>query len=94
MKRYFVEKVAVASADNRGFAGEVQSYIISKTGRVTRTPGIVWEYNGWAKKRYAEKYIEKDVEWHKQFRENWVYAYRVVAADFEKNGLMSTNDLD
>ena len=88
MKSYFVKSIAIATADNKNFAGETQIHYIGKGTWVYDSNFSLWVKNGWANKYWAKRYIEEDKKWQIEsvkelgYSKKWNYEYEIVEVEF------------
>ena len=85
MKRYLVKAVAKATTENIERSNEVQVYYI---GKENYTRNNIDDFNhyewitGWSNKRWAKKYIEDSLYFHKRIPNKfWDYEYEIVEYD-------------
>lgn len=75
MKRYLVK--VTETREN-----ELNEFIIIKEGYAYDVKHLQTAKNyGWSRKYFADRYVEKDMEWYKRNPDNWTRTWEVLEFD-------------
>lgn len=74
--KYIVKTIATATDDNPNFKGEVHTYFIARD--YVYDEQFYAEMNAWKRRWAAEKWIEDDQKFERNFSNYWTYEYEII----------------